>query len=161
MPIALRSLQSKSGITLRTRKGANVFPETSPQNSQAFGADNVSGGATLLAAPGAGFCWVITSLVVSLNPGVGNTVRITFTGGLAAQATMPTGGTAPAPAPAALVNSPTAMAANASFGYTVSGTGTASISGTAYKATVASVFNPQSAQVIATPIDSDPAGDIG
>jgi hypothetical protein len=159
---ATKRASGRTGTTVRTRQGVNIFPETSPQNSQAFGLDAGSaGGANFLAAPGAGFCWVITSLVVSFNPALGNTIRVQFTGGLSAQAFQPSSGTAPTPPPATVVTSPTAMPANSAFGYTITGSGTVSISGTAYKATIATITNPQTAQLITTPIDSDPSTDLG
>src|SRR5438270_13676932 len=102
MPRAIRSLQKKAKLTVRTLKGASVFPETSAQNSTPFGVDNATAGAAganFLSAPGAGFCWVITSLIVSFNVGPSNTVRVTFTGGLAAQASAPAGATSPAAPP--------------------------------------------------------------
>ena len=42
--ISRRSLQAKGGITIRTRKGVTVFPETSPQNATPFGTDNLAAG---------------------------------------------------------------------------------------------------------------------
>jgi hypothetical protein len=162
---AIRSMQRKCGVHVRTLKGTPVFPETSAQNSQGFGKDNESAGnaQNLLAAPGAGFCWVITTLVVSSDAGNGIGVRVAFSGGLAAL--FPATADTSAQPPQTLVSAPFAMPANTAFGYTSTqlvAAGTHfSISGTAYKATVANVFNAQSAQVIGVPIDSDPAGDIG
>lgn len=162
MPVIRRGLQSKVGITIRTRKGSAIFPETSPQNTVAFGLNaGGAGGANFLAAPGAGFCWVITSLVCSFLPTAGNTVTVQFTGGLAAQASQNSTSTTPQ-VPAVLVNAPTAMPANTAFGYTIGGTGgTVSISGTAYKATIGTTFNAIPGQVTAIPIDSNPSADIG
>ncbi len=162
---AIRSSQKKSGVTVRTLKGTNVFPETSAQNSQGFGGDNIAAGTggTLLSAPGAGFAWVITSLFVSASCAVAGGVRVSLTGNLAVVFSAPAGGSTSLSQQ--LISQPLAIAANTSFGYSSTSTGAAgsvfSISGTAYKATVATVFNPQAAQVIGVPIDSDPAGDIG
>lgn len=164
MAIARRSLQSITGITLRTRKGTPILPESSPQNSQSFGVSNQtagSGPSSLLAAPGAGFCWVITSLYVSTDitqqgTNVGS-ILVHFTGNISVSA----GGVAPL----SLISVPTAVAANTSFQIdqaTVGPAGTHfTVTGTAYKATVATVTNPDTSQVIATPIDSNPAGDLG
>ena len=158
MPVSVRSLQSKAGLTIRTRKGATVYPESAPQNTVPFGVDNVSGTGTLLA--GSNGTWVITSLVVSFNPAVNSTVRVSFTGGASAQASLPGSPSAPPPPPASLITAPMSIGNGTSFQFTVSGSGTVSISGTAYLATVASKTNPD-AQVIASPIDSNPAGDLG
>jgi|SRR5882724_3566893 len=163
--IQRRSLQSKAGITIRTRKGASVLPETSPQNAVAFGADNLTAGngTNFLAAPGAGFAWIITSLVVTSDAASGYGVRVTFTGGLAALFQSIVGGTVPPGQ--SLIAGPFAVAANTAFGCgsTLIGAGPVhySVSGTAYKATVASIFNPQATQVIGVPIDSDPSADLG
>ena len=160
MPIARRSAQSKTGVTIRTRKGSPIFAETSPQNAQPFGADNITAGAAggnFFAAPGAGFCWVVTSLTVTFNVVAGGGGRVVFTGGMAA--------VSGAGSVITLLNAPTAMPANSAFGYSSTNIGTSgttfSVSGSAYKATVGSVFNAQGAQVVATTIDSDPAADLG
>lgn len=167
MPKPIRTQQRKNGITLRTRQGTPIAGESDPRNSVAFGADNVASGsgATFLAAPGAGKQWVITSLVISVDSVAGAGVRVSFTGGLAAVFAIPSGATSPSPAPAQLITQPMAVAVNTSFGCssTATGTGTLhySVSGTAYKATVPTITNPDLAQVIATSIDSDPAADLG
>src|SRR5947207_1051102 len=113
--ISRRSLQAKGGISIRTRKGAPVFPESSPQNAVAFGVDNLAAGSNqnLLAAPGAGFCWVITSLFVSSDAS-GNGVRVNFTGGFAAVFNSPTN-SVPCPGPQQLIAAPAAIAANTIF----------------------------------------------
>ena len=159
MASEMRSAQGKTGITIRTRQGTNIFPESSPQLIIPFGAALTAGGGTnFLAAPGAGFCWVVTFMTISSDAGTQGGVSVTFTGGLACTITGST--------PQTLISSPVGTNANVAFGCSSSlfgGSGPVhfSVSGTAYKATVVTATNPSPSQLIATAIDSDTPTDLG
>jgi hypothetical protein len=165
MAIARRSLQGKSGTTIRTKKGTAVAPESSPSNTVSFGVtDNAGNSGVFLGAPGAGKAWVITSLFVSMSSVPGAGCRVTVGGTLNAISFLPAGGTGTV-SPQQLISSPSQMGTNASVGYTSASTGSGgvlfSIAGTAYVATISGATTPDTGQVIAIPIDSDPSTDLG
>ena len=164
MPTPFR-ISGRTGITIRTRTGTPVFSEDAKQNVVPFGCNNVlsPAGATLLAAPGAGKQWVITSLyfssditIIGTPTSSGNSVTVVVGGLLSA--------TLGGPGGIQMITAPFAGAINTSIAVTSTFVGTAphySISGTAYKATAATITNPAPTQLTATTIDSDTATDLG